>query len=96
MEFMIPFAAAVAVGLFAKFQRNRSAIFWTLGTTAAVFVGEIPIRAVLAGQGHTDFAKTATVTLIVCGLALLLAIGSSRKPKPAITTPGDGHSAPTR
>ena len=89
MELYIPAVAAAMVAAFAKYNRNRSAIFWFLGTMLAVFIGEIPIRMVLMGSGISADAKTMTVTFVICGIAFALACGSSRKPSP----PTDEHLA---
>ena len=79
MELMIAVAAALAVGLLADRARNRSLIFWSLGTFAAVLVFEIPLRLMMAGGGASPEAKTITVTMVIGGVAFLLALGSSRK-----------------
>ena len=46
---------------------------------AAVLVFEIPLRLMMAGGGASPEAKTITVTMVIGGVAFLLALGSSRK-----------------
>ena len=79
MELVLAVAAAIGVGAFAKMARNRSMIFWFLGTMLAVFICEIPLRLMMAGGGASPEAKTITVTMVIGGVAFLLALGSSRK-----------------
>ena len=80
MSLYLAIIAALGVGLFAKLVKNRGAIFWTLGTFVAILVGEVPLRMILASSDVSEFARAATVTLVIGGVAFLLACGSSRKP----------------
>lgn len=93
MELFLVAGASLAVAAFAKLYRNRSLIFWSLGTFAAFLIGEIPIRLILADSASSPLAKTLTVVIVIGGTALLLAVGSSRKPA---TPPAAGNSSPAR
>lgn len=86
MSLILAVGAAVVVGAFAKRFRNRSFVFWFLGTTAAMMIGEIPLRLMMAigGAGGEDpLAKTIVVTGLVGGLALAVAAATRRRVTPS-------------